>query len=1156
MAFAIQPISAQNREQHSRPEGNISAQEFRPPRVIKLGSLTTKDIRSSKFEITAPDEITLPNLQKETVSQPPILSISWDSSNIRLSETQAVEFQKFRERSAFNLSKLDSDQGLISDLIQDLVQDSLGNWWFGTANKGLIYYDGQTQRKYDTNNGLSSNLIHVLHLDRYHRLWIGSDKGLDIFDGHRIRTLNSGNGLPNDNIWAFHEDQNHNVWVATEGGLVLIHRDLTKLQNFTTKQGLPSNKVWHAISDSRGQLWVGTESGLSIISNLQDEKFDLTQVVTAKGRPIDNIWSLAEDQNGDIWMGSNGYGILHWRMNSNTVRVFHRDHGLSSDWIWNIYPASDGSIYFGTYGNGIIHYDNRSGEEVFSRLDTEEGITNNFTLKITEDESGTVWIGTDGGGINVLHNQTGIIKNYSEHTGLNEKFVQCIFRDSEGLLWMGTEGSGMNIIDERNGKVTYLSEKDGLSYNSVWAIVEDHLGQIWLGTEQGLSVYNKEKGTIVVYDTLSGLRGMIPWTMLRDHSDRIWIGTSDGGLNRFDPKTQSFKHYQEPGLLDHSIMGLSQDQNGALWIGTRGAGLFRILDNENGEHIQQFRRPEGLSGDSITYLYIDSKARVWAGTQGQGVIYFDANESDPVFHSLASGQGLSHDEVWSIIEDDYSRIWIGTVDRITILNFEGNKPQVAGYLSTDEGLKSNDLNPSSVFKEANGNVIWATIKGPSVVDPSIVNPETTKLDVLVTGLELQNQFVDYRNQNSILINGKEVNLEFDKQNLVPNLNAPSGIELPHEISSVRVNFTPQNAHHIKAPEFQYQLKGVVDNWIITETPNSLLVNNLQSGKYDLAIRARVPGGEWGEPTYFYFSISTPWWETWFARISLIILLVIGLYLFYILRTRSLMQSKLFLEEKVRQRTTELEKSLREVVEARKQLIHSERMASLGLLSSGIAHELSNPISAVFNSTQLIKRDFEDLINNIGDADETKDNIQLSLNVLEVASNQTREIVRGLTNYSRIESKEMILGDVHQCIDNSIMLIQSKLTDVVIEKNYNPAIPLVMCYYTELTQVFLNLLSNALDAIQEKPEPQGLIKIATELDKRFVKISISDNGIGMSLETSQSVFKSFYTSKEPGRGTGLGLAISQSIIEKHAGSIRFETERNVGTTFTTFLPVEQ
>lgn len=1134
------------------PERNLfGEQSYKKPTKVQLKTLPSKTTASDQLIVADPEKIQLKGLEKKSYDQPDLQSLDFNTSPLLWNKSLPIDFHKFQDRSKLNLSKFDSDQGLVSDMIQDMVMDQKGNWWLATTDRGLIQYDGTRQRVFTTDNGLSSNLIQVLLIDHSGQLWIGTDKGIDLFDGQQLKHLGEANGMPDETIWALHEDRDYQVWIGTEKGVVRVDSARKNLQLFTTDQGLPNQVIWTIHQDNQGQTWIGTEAGLAIIEeNPASTQYQLTTVLQSNGLPIDNIWSIEQDTNGDIWMGSNGNGVFQWPAEGNEIRMFNADHGLSSDWVWDIHPVENG-IWFGTYSNGAIYYEEQEGKSVFTQLGTDEGITNNYVLKIASDEQGGIWMGTDGGGVTVLHEPRGIVKHYNEGTGLSEKFVQCVFRDSEGLLWMGTDSRGVNIIDETGEKVTYLTETEGLSYNSVWDIDEDKEGNIWIGTESGLNIYDKGQNTLTKYDSLSGLSGNAPWTLFRDNKDNMWIGTEDGGLCKFDAETKKFIKYTDYGLDQTAIMGFTQDNEDNVWVGTRGLGLFRISPEDQ---VLVFDRKNGLSSDSITYLFHDSEQRIWAGTEGHGLNYFEVGSNSLSFHHFKKTDGLSHDDVWSVIEDDLGRIWVGTVDKITILNINKGALEVAGYVSTEQGLKSNDLNPSSVIKEKNGNLIWATIKGPSVINPSQMQPELKQYQVMITEIQIEHQSLDFREDHFLLIGENRIELPKENADLFPYTNVPTSLELPHQIADIHINFIAQKAYFRKDLEFQYRLLPYDDEWEATQTSSSLILNNLGPGEYTTELRARANSGIWGPPTTFQFTIATPWWDTWWARIAGILILIVALYAFYVIRTQSLIKSKEFLENKVKERTYELEKSLREVVEARNQLVHSERMASLGMLSSGIAHELSNPISAVYNVSQLIERDFEELFDEKGDPQEARKNIEMSMDVLKVASNQTREIIRGLTNYSRLESKEMILGDVHQCLDNSIMLIQSKLGEIQVEKEFQPEIPLIRCYYTELTQVFLNLISNAIDAIHDKGDSEGSITIQTSLEKRFVKISITDTGIGMSLETSQSIFKNFYTSKEPGRGTGLGLAISQSIIKKHHGSISFETEKGVGSTFITLLPV--
>jgi len=275
---------------------------------------------------------------------------------------------------------------------------------------------------------------------------------------------------------------------------------------------------------------------------------------------------------------------------------------------------------------------------------------------------------------------------------------------------------------------------------------------------------------------------------------------------------------------------------------------------------------------------------------------------------------------------------------------------------------------------------------------------------------------------------------------------------------------------------------------------------------------------------------------------------------------------------------ELGKVLKNLRSAQEQLVQSEKMSSLGLLTAGIAHEINNPINFVSGNVNPLRRDFEDLAGILKmyesadvagdlksavlrirkeasdlDLTYTLDEINKLLNGIEEGANRTAEIVRGLRNFSRLDENEIKIADVHEGLDSTLTLLRSKYRDrIEIERAY-AEIPKIECYPGQLNQVFMNILSNAVQAIAEK----GTIRLATEaLDENRVRIRIKDSGSGMSDAVKKKIFDPFFTTKDVGVGTGLGLSISYGIIEKHNGHIGVESSPGNGTEFIITLPVHQ
>ena len=276
-----------------------------------------------------------------------------------------------------------------------------------------------------------------------------------------------------------------------------------------------------------------------------------------------------------------------------------------------------------------------------------------------------------------------------------------------------------------------------------------------------------------------------------------------------------------------------------------------------------------------------------------------------------------------------------------------------------------------------------------------------------------------------------------------------------------------------------------------------------------------------------------------------------------------------LEKKVTERTKELAKknldlgkALSQVKDAQGLLVQSEKMASLGQLVAGIAHEINNPVNFISNSVGPIQSALEELDSRLktiisddkyqekADIQELLDSMRKATKLIETGASRTKQIVLNLRNFSRLDEAERKSVDIHEGIDGSLSLLNYKFKKgVSIQKKYGD-IGLVECYPGQLNQVFMNVLSNAVQAV----DGDGEIEIMTGREDGTVKISIRDTGSGIPPEKIGHIFDPFFTTKPVGEGTGLGLSISHGIIEKHGGTIEVESELGVGTTFVITIPV--
>ncbi|HMV48437.1 MAG TPA: two-component regulator propeller domain-containing protein [Blastocatellia bacterium] len=357
--------------------------------------------------------------------------------------------------------------------------------------------------------------------------------------------------------------------------------------------------------------------------------------------------------------------------------VWLEQHGLPQNTVQAVTRTRDGYLWLGTLA-GVARFDGVHFT-VFDNGNTAE-IKGSYITALLEDHAGRLWIGTEGGGLNLYRN--GRFSLYGLQQGLPDDHVRALLEDREGNLWIATNGG---LVRFNNERFTVITARDGLPSDHVGALALDRVGALWVGTSEGLAHFKDGRFTKV------DVHGALPSDNVRslywDRADNLWIGT-DEGLSRFKDGRFTVEGVKD-GLTRHQVLTIYQDRDDNIWVGTIGGGLFRFKDGR----VARYTTKDGAPGDRVVAVYQDPEGDLWVGTDG-GLIQFHRGP----FRAYTPQDGLAQDFTSAVYEDSAGALWIAAVGALSRF-----KDGVFTVYTPRDGLPTQNIR--SICEDRAGN-LW------------------------------------------------------------------------------------------------------------------------------------------------------------------------------------------------------------------------------------------------------------------------------------------------------------------------------------------------------------------------------------------------------------------------------------------------------------------
>jgi ligand-binding sensor domain-containing protein len=1027
---------------------------------------------------------------------------------------------------SYNFKKYQVENGLSSNLTTAVVQDSKGFIWIGTRD-GLNRFDGYNFKIFRHNtkdsNSLVSSIINCVYEDRNGTLWAGTEKGLFKYNPflEKFTHIKGGSAkvieMAPIRARSIVMDAQNNLWFIAGEMVCKYNTKNYALTAFNTDQYFSAS----AICASEGNVWVGTKDGILEKYDPHTNTFtsyDVFKYSLPPSSASGQIQKILDCGNGKFLVGTANSGVKLFDPTTYTYKdLLKQNPDFSLLFIRDILKSSEDEYWIATE-SGLIVYNIKNNSTIFLKREFNNpySLSSNSLWSMCKDKEGGIWVATYSGGINYsskAHTPFEIFSARGNANSLSGNVVREICQDYLGNLWIGTEDAGLNKYNPLSKKFSHFSplgDKKSISFFNIHGLLP--VGdELWVGTlYHGLDVMNIKTGKVIRHYGMgkgkNDLKNDFITTLYQTRSSVILVGTWTG-LYIYDRRADNFIPVPN---LNTQIQSIVESKNGDIWICSFGNGIFRY-DPASGK-TENFRNENGnnnsLSNNQSNAILEDNDHNLWIATEDGLNKYFPDTKK---FKTYTVDDGLPGNFILKLLSDEKNNLWISTSKGLAFLNTKTEKIKV---YTTANGLISDQFNFNSAYKDVKGKLYFGTVNGLVSFYPSSFEQDSFKPPVYLTGFEISNRKVEIDSINSPL----KKSITFSEM-----------ITLKHDQATFSIDFAALGYTSPQTNQFAYILEGVDKEWTYLKKNRSAYYTNVAPGTYKFRVKS-ISGinDKNGEDTTLIIKITPPLWA---SPVAYFFYIVICLSLFYYLA-----------------RT--YHKRMAKKNERKEELMRHEKEKDLYKAKieffTNVAHEIKTPLT-------LIKAPLENLIRSEGNKPDTKDNLEL----MERNTNRLIDLTNQLLDFQRAETKQYslhferlnIAAFIEEIHKNFLPLAQNKQ----LLYSISPLPPLLFRFFDPdaLNKILSNLYSNAV-----KYSTTTVLITASFTDNLF-SFDIKNDGNLIPFELSEKIFEPFYRLEETEMetGTGIGLAISKSLTELQNGSLVFKETQEGLNHFVLILPLK-